>query len=136
MPNFASRLREIRKEHSLRQKDLAQALGLAQTTIANYEQSTRFPDELTLSRIADFFGVSLDFLMGRTDVRMTLPPADLHPAAIHELDPRARAYLSALLEGSRERARDALQEAERSGCSLRELYTRVFQPVLVEVGLL
>jgi methanogenic corrinoid protein MtbC1/DNA-binding XRE family transcriptional regulator len=67
MSDFATRLRELRLGRGLRQKDLATALGLAQTTIANYEQKQRFPDEPTLVRIADFFGVSLDALMGRSN---------------------------------------------------------------------
>jgi transcriptional regulator with XRE-family HTH domain len=47
--------------------DLAQSFGVAQTTIANYEKKLRFPDERMLGRFADFFGVSMDFLLGRSD---------------------------------------------------------------------
>ena len=57
--NLGDRLKKIRKDKNLRQIDLASSLGLAQTTIANYEQGTRFPNEKTLSQIADFFNVSL-----------------------------------------------------------------------------
>ena len=44
-------------------------LGLAQTTIANYEQGKRFPDEETLLKIADFFNVSMDYLFGRSEIK-------------------------------------------------------------------
>jgi transcriptional regulator with XRE-family HTH domain len=67
MSSFGQQLRGIRKDRGLRQKDLAEALQVAQTTIANYEQGARFPDETTLHRLADFFGVSLDLLLGRAE---------------------------------------------------------------------
>ncbi len=47
MAVFASRLRELRTQRKLRQKDLAAKLGVAQTTVANYEQGSRFPGETT-----------------------------------------------------------------------------------------
>ncbi len=70
MADFASRFRELRKKRGLRQQDLADTLGLAQTTIANYAQKLRFPDEKTLGEIADYFGASLDFLLGRVDTEV------------------------------------------------------------------
>ena len=72
MADFASRLRELRKERGYRQADLATELGVAQTTVANYEQHTRFPDETMLLKIANLFGVSLDYLLGRTDISLSL----------------------------------------------------------------
>ncbi len=75
--DFSTRLRELRMTRGLRQKDLAAAMGLAQTTIANYEKKLRFPDEDTLRGIADFFQTSLDYLLGRTDSS----PAPRDPAA-------------------------------------------------------
>lgn len=69
--NFAVRLKTLRVEKKLRQSDLAAELGLARTTIANYEQATRFPDEQALHHFADYFDVSLDYLLGRTEFRTT-----------------------------------------------------------------
>ncbi len=65
--NFASQLKLLRKKRGLRQADLADAIGVAQTTIANYEQHARFPDETILLKIANHFNVSLDYLLGRTE---------------------------------------------------------------------
>lgn len=65
MADFASRLRVLRTGRALRQRDLADSLGIAQTSVANHERKVRFPDEPTLLRIADYFGVCLDYLMGR-----------------------------------------------------------------------
>lgn len=47
--------------------DLGKVLGLAKQTIHGYENGDRNPDLETLSRIADFFGVSTDYLLGRSD---------------------------------------------------------------------
>ncbi|RCW56565.1 MULTISPECIES: HD domain-containing phosphohydrolase [Halanaerobium] len=69
MERFAKRLKKLRKEDSLSQADLGEKLGYARTTIANYEQATRFPSIDTLFSIADFFEVSLDYLLGRTEIR-------------------------------------------------------------------
>jgi len=69
MKRFANRLKKLRKESGLNQAELGEKLGYARTTIANYEQATRFPPLDTLFAIADFFGVSLDYLLGRTQIR-------------------------------------------------------------------
>jgi transcriptional regulator with XRE-family HTH domain len=67
--SFGARLRALREEQGLYQKDLAEKLGLSQKTISNYENNERFPDQKTLRRIADLFNVSIDFLLDRTDIR-------------------------------------------------------------------
>jgi len=67
---LAKRLRELREEKGLTQKELAQALGLnSKSTITNYEQNSRDPDYETLIKIAKYFEVSVDFLLGQTDKR-------------------------------------------------------------------
>lgn len=136
MANFASRLRQIRKERRLRQKDLADALNVAQTTIANYEQNARFPDQRTLARIADFFDVSLDYLMGRTDVEVPLRP-DRQPEPggdAGQLGPYGEAYVEALLDGRREHAWQVLADAERAGYDIPGIYLRILEPAMVEIG--
>lgn len=67
MSQFTIRLKNLRKKNNLRQQDLATKLGVARTTIANYEQGTRFPDKDTLNSLANFFNVSIDYLLGRSD---------------------------------------------------------------------
>lgn len=65
MFNFAEQLKKLRRINNLRQQDLADQLGVAQTTIANYERGYRFPSPDLLIQIADYFAVSLDDLLGR-----------------------------------------------------------------------
>lgn len=70
------RLRALRKEKKLTQGEIAEILEVARTTYANYEQGTREPDNKNLNKIADYFGVSVDYLLGR-DVPKWATPEDL-----------------------------------------------------------
>lgn len=64
------RIKELRKEKQITQAELAKALNISPSTIGMYEQGRREPDYKTLERIADFFRVSTDFLLGRKDSPM------------------------------------------------------------------
>lgn len=61
------RIKELRDKKGLQQRDLANTLGMAPSTLSQYETGKRKPDIDTLEKIADFFGVSIDYLVGRTD---------------------------------------------------------------------
>ena len=61
---------ELRKDHQLTQKDLAKILNVSNATISHYESSVNLPDIATVVRIANFFGVSTDYLLGRTRLKM------------------------------------------------------------------
>ena len=64
MEILANRLKKLREEKGLTQKELAQALGLSsKSTITNYEQNDRDPDYETLIKIAKYFEVSIDYLL-------------------------------------------------------------------------
>lgn len=62
---FAKNLKRLRKERSLTQKDLAEALGIAKSTISMYENNNREPDFETEELIADFFNVDINTLRGK-----------------------------------------------------------------------
>lgn len=64
MTLFAERLREIRTENKLKQEDLAKILSVNQRTISNWENSVNEPDFDMLSKIAKYFEVSADYLLG------------------------------------------------------------------------
>ena len=66
---LSQRLKELRMQKHLRQEDAADALGLSISSYCRYEYGKREPTASVLVRIADFYGVSLDYLMGRTDTR-------------------------------------------------------------------
>lgn len=67
---FNKRLREIRREQKYTMKSAAEALGMPFSTYSKYESGERTPDIYTLAKLADFFGCTTDYLLGRTDVRM------------------------------------------------------------------
>ncbi|WP_041274401.1 helix-turn-helix domain-containing protein [Desulforamulus reducens] len=54
-------------KHELTQEQLAQQLGFTRGQVSNYEQGSREPDFETLKKIADFFKVTTDYMLGRTD---------------------------------------------------------------------
>lgn len=67
---FGDRLRMLREEKGLTQKELGEIVKVSERVIGYYEANNRFPkDENTLKRMADYFNVSVDFLIGRTDIR-------------------------------------------------------------------
>ena len=55
----------LRKAHGLSQQKLGDAVGLARNTICQYESGNRVPDVDTLIKLADYFGVTIDYLLGR-----------------------------------------------------------------------
>lgn len=67
MENFNSKLRQLRLEQNRTQKEVAEALGITRTAIVNYESGSREPSLDTLRRICDFFDVSADYLIGRSE---------------------------------------------------------------------
>ncbi|WAM33266.1 helix-turn-helix domain-containing protein [Caldicellulosiruptor morganii] len=66
---FRFRLKELREEKNISRNDLAEILGVSTQTIANYENGHREPNFDTLLKIADFFGVTVDYLIGHSDFR-------------------------------------------------------------------
>ena len=60
-----NRIKDLREDKDLRQSDLAKATGIDQRTISNYETGKTNPDSDALIKLADFFNVSIDYLVGR-----------------------------------------------------------------------
>lgn len=69
MIEFKTRLKELREVAGYSQLTFSEEMGVAQSTIGNWESGTREPNHKMTMRIADFFGVSTDYLLGRTDQR-------------------------------------------------------------------
>lgn len=61
------KLKELRKLRKISQKELANQLGFAQNTLSQYETGMHQPDNVTLMKIAEFFDVSVDYLLGKND---------------------------------------------------------------------
>ena len=67
MRKFNEILKELRIEHEVKQKEVAESLGISKTCYAGYEQGYREPDMEMLVKLADYFEVTVDYLLGRTD---------------------------------------------------------------------
>lgn len=80
---LADRLKELRRELAISQRELAETLKLSPSTIAMYETGQREPDSKVLDQLADLFNVSLDYLVGRSDVRQ--PQPDSQPVDIDRI---------------------------------------------------
>lgn len=61
------RLRELREEKGLSQAEVAQAIGGTQSNLAKWEKGTVQPSADFVRKLAEFFNVSTDYLLGRTD---------------------------------------------------------------------
>lgn len=67
MSTFSKRLKTLRKDKRLTQKQLGELLFIDDTSISKYENEKAMPENELLQRIADFFGVSVDYLLGRDE---------------------------------------------------------------------
>ncbi len=64
MNSYKNRIRDLREDMDLRQTDVANSTGIDQKTLSNYETGKTNPDSASLIRLAEFFGVSIDYLVG------------------------------------------------------------------------
>ncbi|WP_325199170.1 helix-turn-helix domain-containing protein [Oscillibacter sp.] len=67
MPILAKRLKELREGRRIYQRELAEILGMSFRGYQNYETGQSEPKLATLIAIADYYNVSIDYLVGRTD---------------------------------------------------------------------
>lgn len=102
---LGDRLKKLRNERKITQEKLGKKVNVTKVSISGYENGNRNPDTETLQKLADFFEVSTDYLLGRTDnneinnkvtvagQEITLSPEELkvfeelkkHPIMFHDL---------------------------------------------------
>lgn len=70
--SFGERLKNLRKEKNLRQSELGELFELSPSAIGSYERDLREPAYNHLVAFADYFSVSVDYLLCRTDERLTV----------------------------------------------------------------
>ncbi|MCR3955801.1 MAG: helix-turn-helix domain-containing protein [Gudongella sp.] len=129
MGNFGSRLKKARKKTGITQKDLSSRLGIAQSTIANYENNTRFPGETILREISDYLNTSIDYLMGMEET------ADKQVKATVELTQEHRdQFINKLIGGKGEEAKEIAKSLHVGGMRLTEIITDLFIPTLYRLG--
>ncbi len=126
---FGDILKDLRKKHHMSQQTLGKRLGLGQTTIANYEKKTRFPNQDILASIADQFYTSIDYLLGRSHESESEAGFDgLFLAQLQE-------ELWQLLLSEKDREAIALMTSlEMNRVRIIQIYEEVFVPLLVRTG--
>lgn len=67
MKVFSERLKELRKSKNLSQKELAEILNTTNSSICDWECGRNEPNLNTIRQIADFFEISCDYLLGKSD---------------------------------------------------------------------
>ena len=76
MDKLSVRLKELRNEKKLYQIDIARFLDIDRTTYTKYETGENKPDIQTVCKLADYFNVSTDYLLGRSHIRDTTKVAE------------------------------------------------------------
>lgn len=67
MATLPERLVQLQIEHKLLKKDIAEAVGISTMAYYRYESGKRLPDVAILIKLADFYNISIDYLLGRSD---------------------------------------------------------------------
>lgn len=115
---IGERLCELRKKKGLTQEEFSALINISRPTYAQYEIDRRQPDYEILQRIADFHGVTTDYLLGRTDNPKEVSD-DIQPTPperirtfqkkIGELSPESLTFLEFQLERLRELDQEAVE---------------------------
>lgn len=83
---FGTRLRFLRKQKKMTQAKLAKYLSLGESTISFYESGKRTPDFELLRKIAAYFNVSTDYLLGVTEFPNQKAIEDMYPNVLKDID--------------------------------------------------
>ena len=81
MTNFGEILMQLRQERHLSQAELGNVIFVSGGTISNYEKGVHYPDVEKLVALAEYFGVSIDYLLGRSRSRLS---PDVFDQTLHE----------------------------------------------------
>ncbi|QTD41945.1 helix-turn-helix domain-containing protein [Sporosarcina sp. Te-1] len=72
MSILGTRIKKLREHEGIQQIDFAKKIGVSNVVLSRYESGERKPDYDVLQKIADFFGVTTDYLLGRTEHHTTI----------------------------------------------------------------
>ena len=70
MDDFSQRLKKLRTDKHLTQAQVAKRVGVTASMVSSYETDIRLPSYVVMMRLADLFGVSVDYLLGREEKRL------------------------------------------------------------------
>lgn len=69
--NFANQIKELRKNRNIRQDELAQIVDVGRTSVGKWENGNNYPTVEVLDKLATYFGVTTDYLLGRDNLPAT-----------------------------------------------------------------
>lgn len=128
--NFSVIISELRKEKGLSQKEAASQLGISQALLSHYEKGIRECGHSFLIKIADFYGVSCDYILGRTNERSDILSVAENLLEINkDFEATSRTYIKAAMI-----LRDAINDSEKlTGLKLdMVLATGIYRLLLIE----
>lgn len=124
-----NRIKELRESRNIQQKELAIDLGVTQPTISNWELGIKVPSARSTRKLAEYFGVSMDYVIGRENKSEIPPKQNEQPApkngdgfeeralrlirAAGSLSDEQRDFLLAVLELAVERMPRGTPQTER-----------------------
>ena len=79
MVEFALRLRQLRKDKHLTQAQVASRIGVTPSMVSSYETDIRLPSYDVMMRIADVFGVTVDYFLGIVLISASCTIMNVHP---------------------------------------------------------
>ena len=103
---FIERLKKLRKKEKLTQKDIATFLNISQPAYQQFESGKKKMNLETMEKLADFFNVSTDYLLGKTDI----PDLDLEVDIDNAIDNSVAYDGTPITDNDREIIKDFLKE--------------------------
>lgn len=128
--NFPVILSELRKEKGLSQKEAAHQLGISQALLSHYEKGIRECGQSFLIKVADFYDVSCDYLLGRTTERNDIQAVAANLLSVNkDFEPTSKTYIKAAMI-----LRDAINDSEKlTGLRLdMVLATGIYRLLLIQ----
>ncbi len=106
MKSLGNRIKYLREKHNISQIEFSKKIGVSNAVLSRYESGDRKPDYDILQIIADYFEVSTDYLLGRTDIP-TLTPQEKEEAEFQAFanDPELNVFYKELPESDEEAVR-------------------------------
>jgi len=86
LSTLATRIKILRKERDMTQEEFGKLFGIVKSTVSLYESGKSTPDDEIKKKIADYFDVTLDYLMGKSDIRNPYPTKPLPPKVPYRLE--------------------------------------------------
>lgn len=128
MKNFGVNLKEARKKLKMNQQALGDAVGVGQTTIANYEKGLRFPTGDLLKKMAEILNTSIDTLMGHRVLGHEVIDAGFDMKAYQER------FLNHLLAGEEQAAIVMVWDLNPDESNLVVIYEELLMQTMVRIG--